>query len=78
MTDAFPLQGVQGYDAAAYIIAALRGMAQGKALPDDFEGAQSTLRLERADGFSASPGLVNTSLFLIHYRDGNGVEKTRL
>lgn len=78
MTDAFPLQGVQGYDAAAYIIAALRGMAQGESLPKDFEGAQSTLRLERADGLSATPGLVNTSLFLIHYRDGNGVEKTRL
>lgn len=78
MTDAFPLQGVQGYDAAAYIIAALRGMAQGESLPKDFEGAQSTLRLERAAGLSATPGLVNTSLFLIHYRDGNGVEKTRL
>lgn len=78
MTDAFPLQGVQGYDAAAYIVAALRGMAKGEPLPADFEGIQSTLRLERADGLSATPGLVNTSLFLIHYRDGNGVEKTRL
>ncbi|RXE73664.1 LysM peptidoglycan-binding domain-containing protein [Muribaculaceae bacterium Isolate-013 (NCI)] len=78
MTDAFPLQGVQGYDAAAYIVAALRGMAQGDSLPKDFEGAQGTLRLERAEGLPHSAGLVNNSLFLIHYREGNGVEKTRM
>ncbi len=78
MTDVFPLQGVQGYDAAAYIVAALRGMAQGDPLPKDFEGAQGTLRLERAEGSPHSAGLVNNSLFLIHYREGNGVEKTRM
>ena len=77
MTETFPVQGLLGYDAGTYIIDALRSMAEGEALPTDFEGVQNTLLLRRASD-SENAGLYNRSLYLIHYLPDGIVEKTRL
>ena len=77
MSEAFPMQGILGYDAGTFIINALRAMADGESLPAEFEGVQNTLRLERASD-AENAGFVNHSLYLIHYLPGMIVEKTRL
>lgn len=77
MSDTFPRQGILGYDAGTCLIDALRAMSAGEPFPDEFEGIQNTLSLQRAsDDYNA--GLVNRSLFLIHYLPGRTVERTRI
>lgn len=80
MTDAIPSQGILGYDAGTYAIRALRAMAEAdtdRPVLLDFEGVQNILHLERASDLPEA-GLVNRSLFFIHYLPGGRVEKTRL
>lgn len=79
MIDAIPSQGILGYDATNFAIDELRAMAQqgtDKPVTLDFEGVQNTLKLERATE-SPDAGMVNRSLFFIHYLPGGRVEKTR-
>lgn len=72
--EAVPDQGMMGYDAAAFLLQALRQGAMNETYSTPYTGIQSAFSFERIpDG-----GLLNTSLFLIRYQPGNTCSATLL
>ena len=77
MAEAYPTQGLLGYDTGKYIFGSLRRMAAGESIDTDFEGVQNSLRLERASE-EPEAGWVNNSLYLIEYYPAGIINKIRL